>query len=87
MSGVVKIWVRDQVGDSRSVADLFSYRHEVGLDVASQALHGVRQGRKFTMEALHLAARLCPSEGPDLAHPLLDHLSLPSHVRCEQRSW
>jgi hypothetical protein len=47
---------------AKTLADLFKYRNKVGLDVALEALRDAWQKRRFTMEALDRAARVCRVE-------------------------
>lgn len=44
---------------AKTLADLFKHRNKVGLDVAIEALREAWRERKFTMEALDRAARVC----------------------------
>lgn len=46
-------------GVAKTLADLFKYRHTVGLDVALEALREAWQDRRFTMDALDRAAGVC----------------------------
>lgn len=47
---------------AKTLADLFKHRSNVGLDVALEALREAWRERKFTMEALDRAARVCRVE-------------------------
>jgi predicted transcriptional regulator of viral defense system len=47
---------------AKTLADLFKHRNKVGLDVALEALREAWRERKFTMEALDRAARVCRVE-------------------------
>lgn len=47
---------------AKTLADLFKHRSKVGLDVALEALREAWRERKFTMEALDRAARVCRVE-------------------------
>ena len=49
-------------GVAKTLADLFKYRNKVGLDVALEALREAWRARKFTMEQLDRAARICRVE-------------------------
>jgi predicted transcriptional regulator of viral defense system len=44
---------------AKTLADLFRYRNQVGLDVTIEALREAWQERRFTMEALERAAKVC----------------------------
>lgn len=44
---------------AKTLADLFKHRNKVGLDVAIEALREAWHERRFTMEALDRAARVC----------------------------
>ena len=44
---------------AKTVADCFKYRHKIGLDVAMEALREGWRARKFTMDELADAARVC----------------------------
>lgn len=44
---------------AKTLADLFKHRNKVGLDVAIEALREAWRERRFTMEALDRAARVC----------------------------
>lgn len=44
---------------AKTVADCFKYRHKIGLDVAVEALREGWRARKFTLEKLAEAARIC----------------------------
>jgi hypothetical protein len=44
---------------AKTVADCFKYRHKIGLDVAVEALREGWRGKKFTLEQLAEAARVC----------------------------
>lgn len=44
---------------AKTLADLFKYRNKVGLDVAIEALREAWLERKFTVDALDRAARVC----------------------------
>lgn len=44
---------------AKTVADCFKYRNRVGLDVAIEALRDGWRNRKFTMDELWEAARVC----------------------------
>ena len=46
----------------QTLADLFKQRNKIGLDVALEALRQAWQERRFTMEALDSAARVCRVE-------------------------
>jgi predicted transcriptional regulator of viral defense system len=47
---------------AKTLADLFKHRNKVGLDVALEALREAWRERKFTVEALDRAARVCRVE-------------------------
>jgi predicted transcriptional regulator of viral defense system len=47
---------------AKTLADLFKYRNKVGLDVVLEALREAWRARKFTMEQLDRAARICRVE-------------------------
>lgn len=47
---------------AKTLADLFKHRSNVGLDIALEALRESWRERKFTMEALDRAARVCRVE-------------------------
>ncbi len=47
---------------AKTVADLFKYRSQVGVDVAVEALREAWRERRFTMDALERAARACRVE-------------------------
>ncbi|HEY5568948.1 MAG TPA: type IV toxin-antitoxin system AbiEi family antitoxin domain-containing protein [Gammaproteobacteria bacterium] len=47
---------------AKTLADLFKQRNSVGIDVALEALREAWRERKFTMEALDQAARVCRVE-------------------------
>ena len=49
-------------GVAKTLADLFKYRNKVGLDVALEALREAWRARRFTMEDLDRAARICRVE-------------------------
>lgn len=49
-------------GLAKTLADLFKYRNKVGLDVALEALREAWRARKFTIEDLDRAARVCRVE-------------------------
>jgi len=49
-------------GVAKTLADLFKYRNKVGLDVVLEALREAWRARKFTMEQLDRAARICRVE-------------------------
>ena len=49
-------------GVAKTLADLFKYRNKVGLDVALEALREAWRQRKFTIEELDRAARICRVE-------------------------
>jgi predicted transcriptional regulator of viral defense system len=44
---------------AKTLADLFKHRNKVGLDIAIEALREAWRERKFAMEALDRAARVC----------------------------
>ncbi|MFN0102626.1 MAG: hypothetical protein ACKV2U_11115 [Bryobacteraceae bacterium] len=44
---------------AKTVADLFKFRHKVGLDVALEALREVWRERRATSEELRRYARIC----------------------------
>jgi predicted transcriptional regulator of viral defense system len=46
----------------KTLADIFKHRNKVGLDVALEALREAWRERKFKMEALDRAARVCRVE-------------------------
>lgn len=46
-------------GVAKTLADLFKHRNKVGLDVAIEALREAWRDRKFTIDALDRAARVC----------------------------
>jgi predicted transcriptional regulator of viral defense system len=47
---------------ARTIADLFKHRNRVGLDVALEALKDAWRKRRFRMEDLNRAARICRVE-------------------------
>jgi predicted transcriptional regulator of viral defense system len=47
---------------AKTLADLFKQRNKIGLDVALEALREAWRERRFTMEALDRAARVCRVE-------------------------
>lgn len=47
---------------AKTLADLFKHRNKVGLDVALEALREAWRERKFTVDALDRAARVCRVE-------------------------
>ncbi|MBP7586784.1 MAG: type IV toxin-antitoxin system AbiEi family antitoxin domain-containing protein [Thermoanaerobaculia bacterium] len=47
---------------AKTIADLFKARHQVGLDVAMEALREAWRARRFTMAELDRAARACRVE-------------------------
>jgi len=47
---------------AKTLADLFKHRNKIGLDVALEALREAWRERKFTVEALDRAARVCRVE-------------------------
>lgn len=47
---------------ARTIADLFKHRNRVGLDVALEALKDAWRKRRFRMEDLNRAARVCRVE-------------------------
>ena len=49
-------------GVAKTLADLFKYRNKVGLEVALEALREAWRARKFTVEELDRAARICRVE-------------------------
>jgi predicted transcriptional regulator of viral defense system len=49
-------------GVAKTLADVFKYRNKVGLDVALEALREAWRARKFTMDQIHVYARLCRVE-------------------------
>ena len=44
---------------TKTVADCFKYRHKIGLEVAVEALRDGWRARKFSLEELAHAARIC----------------------------
>jgi predicted transcriptional regulator of viral defense system len=44
---------------AKSVADCFKYRNKIGLDVALEALKEGWREKRFTMDELHRAAKVC----------------------------
>lgn len=44
---------------AKTVADCFKYRNKIGLDVATEALHEGWRAKRFTMDELWKAARVC----------------------------
>ena len=44
---------------AKTLADLFKYRNQVGIDVTIEAFREAWQERRFTMEALERAAKVC----------------------------
>ncbi len=44
---------------AKTVADCFKYRNKIGLDVAIEALHEGWRARRFTMDELWEAAKVC----------------------------
>jgi len=49
-------------GVAKTLADLFKYRNRIGLDVALEALREAWRARRFTIDALDRAARVCRVE-------------------------
>ena len=49
-------------GVAKTLADLFKYRNKIGLDVALEALREAWRKRRFTIEELDRAARVCRVE-------------------------
>ena len=49
-------------GVAKTLADLFKYRNKIGLDVALEALREAWRARRFKMEELDRAARICRVE-------------------------
>jgi predicted transcriptional regulator of viral defense system len=49
-------------GVAKTLADLFKYRNKVGLDVVLEALREAWRARKFKMDDLDRAARICRVE-------------------------
>lgn len=49
-------------GVAKTLADLFKYRNKVGLDVVLEALREAWRAKKFKMEDLDRAARICRVE-------------------------
>lgn len=47
---------------AKTLADLFKHRNQVGMDVTLEALREAWRERRFTMEALDRAARVCRVE-------------------------
>jgi predicted transcriptional regulator of viral defense system len=47
---------------AKTLADLFKYRNQVGLDLALEALHDAWRHKRFTMDALNRAAQACRVE-------------------------
>lgn len=47
---------------AKTLADLFKYRNKIGVDVAVEALREAWLERRFSMEALEHAARVCRVE-------------------------
>jgi predicted transcriptional regulator of viral defense system len=47
---------------AKTLADLFKFRNRIGIDVALEALRDAWRERRFTMEALDRAARVCRVE-------------------------
>lgn len=46
-------------GPAKTVADCFKYRNKIGLDVALEALREGWRGKRFTMDELWAAAKVC----------------------------
>jgi hypothetical protein len=44
---------------AKTVADCFKYRHKIGLEVAVEALREGWRAKKFSLEELAEAARIC----------------------------
>jgi hypothetical protein len=44
---------------AKTVADCFKYRHKIGLEVAVEALREGWRAKKFSLEELARAARVC----------------------------
>jgi predicted transcriptional regulator of viral defense system len=44
---------------SKTVADCFKYRNKIGLDVATEALQEGWRAKRFTMDELWKAAKVC----------------------------
>ena len=60
-------------GVAKTLADLFKYRNKIGLDVSLEALHEAWRGRRFTMDELDRAARVCRVER--VMRPYLESLA------------
>jgi predicted transcriptional regulator of viral defense system len=58
---------------AKTVADCFKYRNKIGLDVAIEALREGRRGKRFTMDELWTAARVCRVQG--VIQPYLEMLA------------
>jgi hypothetical protein len=60
-------------GVAKTLADLFKYRNEIGLDVALEALREAWRERRFTMDEIDRFARICRVER--VMHPSLEALA------------
>lgn len=49
-------------GVAKTLADVFKYRHKIGLDVALEGLRDAWSARRFTMDEIHRYARICRVE-------------------------
>jgi predicted transcriptional regulator of viral defense system len=71
---------------AKTVADCFKYRHKIGLEVAVEALREGWRAKKFTLEQLAKAARVCRVR--HVIQPYLEMLASLSDWSCprtEQR--
>lgn len=57
---------------AKTVADCFKYRNKIGLDIALEALREGWRGRRFTMDELWAAAKVCRVQG--VMQPYLEML-------------
>jgi predicted transcriptional regulator of viral defense system len=57
---------------AKTIADVFKYRHKVGLDVALEALREGWRDRRFTMDEIDRMARVCRVE--NVMRPYLEAL-------------
>jgi len=57
---------------ARTIADCFKYRNKIGLDVAIEALREGWRAKRFTMDELWAAARVCRVQG--IIQPYLEML-------------
>ncbi len=78
----------DVYTSAKTVADCFKYRNKTGLDVAIEALHEGWGGKRFTMDELWKAARVCRVQR--IMQPYLEMLVRNSNCRkaqCNGSTW